>query len=108
MISTFSCDIAPLELQDRVPLGDRRRVGCRADVLLDPLRGAPGGLVRPGLVLTDRHGHATVTAANRGVVDEAWHAADEGLHVLLALPKEIEEFRRALARIGANDCVHGC
>jgi hypothetical protein len=37
-------------------------------------------------------------AANRRVVDEAWNAAGEGLHVLLPLPKKIEAFRRALAR----------
>src|SRR5918911_543689 len=43
------------ELQDRVSLGDRGRINGRADVLLDPLRCAPGGLVRASLVFTDRH-----------------------------------------------------
>src|SRR3954453_1515858 len=36
-------------MEHRVSLGDRGRVGCRDDVLLDPLRCAPGGLLCPGL-----------------------------------------------------------
>src|SRR5215210_2590947 len=95
------------ELEDRVALGDRGRVGRRTDVLLHPLRGAPRGLVGPGLIFTDRHGHPAIAAANCRVVDEAWNPANEGLYVLLPLAKEIEEFRCALPRIGPNDCVHG-
>ena len=54
------------ELEDRAALGDHGRAARRADVLLDPLGGAPGGLVRASLVLTDRHGHAAVPAAAKG------------------------------------------
>src|SRR5215210_1538020 len=49
------------ELEERVSLGHRRRVGCPTDVLADPLRCAPRGLVRAGLVFADSDGHAAVT-----------------------------------------------
>ena len=100
------------------PSVDRRRFGRRAEVLRDPLRCATGGLVCPGLVLTERHRHAAVTAAYGRVVDEAGTAADEGFHVLLVLPEQIEEFRRSvtpnrsdhsymLAFLSRGDCHFG-
>src|SRR4051794_22256165 len=95
-----------LELEDGFPFGDFGRIGHRADVVADPLRSAPGGLVRPGLVFADRHRHAAVATTDGRVVDEARDPADEGLHVFLALPEQIEQLRRALARIGPNDYVH--
>src|SRR3954466_7924267 len=65
------------ELENRIPLGHHRRACCRAQVLLDPIRCAPGGLVRASLVFTHRHGHAAVATANGRVIDEAWNPADE-------------------------------
>src|SRR3954465_10425273 len=59
------------EVGDRAALGDNRRVGRRADVLLDPFRGAPRGLVCAGLVLADRHSATTLAAPESCVADEA-------------------------------------
>jgi len=82
------------ELKNRAALGDHGWTARRADVLLDSLGGAPGGLISAGLVLADRHGHAGVRAAAKGrVADEAGHPADEVLHVLLALSEEIKKLR---------------
>src|ERR1700724_2912302 len=39
------------ELENGAALGDHGRAARRADVLLDPLGGAPGGLIGAGLVL---------------------------------------------------------
>src|SRR3954470_2732878 len=90
----------PLELQDRVALGDGRRVDRRADVVLDPRRGAPGGLVGPLLRLADGHGHPAAAVADGRVADEARDASDEVLDVLLTLREEVEELGCSLARIG--------
>jgi hypothetical protein len=58
--------------------------------------------------LTDRDRGAAVAAPKGGIADEARHAADEVLHVLLPLAEEIEEFRSTRPGIAANDCVHDC
>src|SRR6188472_1448289 len=93
---------------DRAALGDHRRVGRRADVLLDPFRGTPRGFVCAGLVLADRDSAATVVAPEGCVADEAGHPSDEFLDLLVSLLELIEEFRSTVAGIAANDCVHDC
>src|SRR5207247_8993469 len=83
-------------------------VGRRADVLLDPFGGTPRGFVCAGLVLADRDSDATLAAPKCCVADEAGHPSDEVLDLLVPLLELIEEFRRTLPRIAANDCVHHC
>src|SRR5438874_1048767 len=97
-----------VEVDDRAALGDHRRVGRRADVLLDPFGGTPRGLVRAGLVLADRDSEATLAAPKSCVADEAGHPSDEVLDLLVPLLELLEELRSTLPGVAANDCVHHC
>lgn len=59
---------ATLEVQDGAAFGDRRRISCHGDVLLDPLAGKPGGLVGAGLGHPDPLGQrAARSVCSRGI-----------------------------------------
>src|SRR3954447_2817074 len=94
------------EVEDRISFGDRRRIDRRAEVRLDPLRCAPGRLVRAGLVVTDRHPQAALPGADGHVADEALDPGHGASHILLPPTEKLEELRRALPRIGPNDHIH--
>ena len=93
-------------MDDRAAFGDHRRVGHRADVVIDPLGGSPRGLVCAGLVLADSDGDAALAAAKSCVAHEARYPADELLDLLVPLLELLEQLRGALPGIAANYCVH--
>src|SRR5919197_2602340 len=96
------------EVDDRAALGDHGRVGCRADVVLDPFGRTSRGLVCAGLVLADSDSDATLVAPTSCVADEAGHASDEVLDLVVPLLELVEELRSTLPGVAANDCVHHC